>query len=619
MAPADSAPLHLPPGPTPANDGGWLLAGRYRLETLLGRGGMGEVWAATDMALKREVAVKLTQLRLADHPDFARAFVQETELAARLIHPNIPHIYTTETAPDGRLFMVMELIQGITLRRLMDLLGKVPPVRMICYATFAAEALEYAHEAGVCHRDVKPENLMVGEGEEPRAWLLDFGIAKRLLVDDGPLAEGGTTEDEPVRKSGKRRSTVLGTVGYVPPEAGLGGLADHRGDLFQLGVSMYEAISGRKPFPVYEDDKTGTLCALLYEDPPPLPESECPAGLWSILERLLAKAPEDRYGSAGELLTALVALLQEFRESVPAGALRVQVLKKDRQERVVRQAFASVAPRSEPPASASIGAPVATVAQGGTEPIAGRPTLTLGSAFVAKSPAFRGGESKGDADAGPRPTTPMPPGVVGVSPAHPEAARRARERREEPQAGATGPLPVAAMEEPPEEITARVGRAWVEGPGLTALPVPTTRAEPPRAAGEVVPAPSVEEAPARASTAWRPSPMTAALVLAAVAIGVLGIAIGMMVGVRSVVPVATASVVPVATASVVPVVTASAAPVATTSVVPVATVSAAPVATASAAPAKAAVKPMPVVKRSPEIVDPFRDGAKKQAKPGWVF
>jgi eukaryotic-like serine/threonine-protein kinase len=638
MAPADSAPLSLPPGPGPANDGGELLANRYRLGTLLGKGGMGEVWAATDLKLKREVAIKLIHRKLADHPDFARSFVMETELVARLRHPNIPQLHTVETAPDGRLFMVMELVRGITLRRLMERQGKVPPVRMICYAMYATEALGCAHEAGIRHRDIKPENLIVSE-DEARASVLDFGIAKRVLeqaVVAGRRAAGGQAG------TSKRRSTLLGTPGYVPPEAALGREVDHRADFFQLGVTIYEAISGRKPFPVRADDKTGMLSALLFDDPPPLPEDECPAGLWIILERLLAKAPEHRYDSADALLAAFLALLSQFRESVPAGHLRALVLQKDQQKQTVRKALA----RSTPPAEAPKSAP-RPVRGGGpekTEPMPGRSTLPLGAAFVARGPGFH--EATAEPVEEGRGTLPMPAGFVPVSPTSPQSSRRSGVQEKEQEA-VTAPLWVATPE-PTSPVPATGVPAVAVAPARSAVaapaPVQVEVAAPVRV--EVAAPTRVEVAAeaARAVPAVLPvmprSPMVPALILAAVSIAVLGMGIGMMVQVRygqraaeerpaataSAGPTATASTVPAATASAGPTATASAGPTAMASAGPTAMASAGPTAMASTVPAattKPTTRPAPAPKstgdlpvpRSSDVVDPFSSPAKKAAPP----
>lgn len=522
--PAESAPLSEPPAlprGVAAND--VLFADRYRLETLLGAGGMGEVWAAYDTQLKRDVAIKLTQLRLNDHPEFAARFLRETEMAARLKHPNIPRIYTTESAPDGRLFMVMERVNGITLRRLMEMMGKVPAVQVICYAMYAAEALGSAHRAGICHRDIKPENLMVsGDENEPHAWVLDFGIAKCLILEEPEAAGGGqASRDAELVIGGKRRSTVMGTLGYVPPEVALGGEADHRGDFFQLGVTMYEAIGGAKPFPVGLDDKTGALAALAYKDPPRLPDADCSPRLWALLMRLVAKAPEERPGSAEEVLAALLALFRESTlppepapEPAPSEHAMVKVVvEKDRREQLVRKAFASVAPPKDDRADGDA-APAST--QGGTEPMVGRATLPMGVAFVKKGPGYAEAVGEAAGTEAPRMTMPMTAGIV-VSPAHPAA--RAQAERKKKEAPVTARLGGGAAG----------GEAWVAPVGVQ-VAVGASRVE----------VPSVQGAPQAGRVEVprvQPAPRLPPVLAGAVAVAVLGmvllaVAVGMIVGVR---------------------------------------------------------------------------------------
>src|SRR5262249_12584 len=151
----------------------------------------------------------------------------------------IPRILTTGTAPDGRSFMVMERVQHPSLRQVIDERGKLPVIEVIVYALRVAETLAYAHAAGVVHRDINPENILVG-GPGERARVVDFGIAKRVREIDAAVrgAAGGT------------KSTPLGTPAYLSPEAALGRPVDHRADFYALGVVMHEAISGEKPFAV---------------------------------------------------------------------------------------------------------------------------------------------------------------------------------------------------------------------------------------------------------------------------------------------------------------------------------------------------------------------------------
>jgi serine/threonine-protein kinase len=434
MSARTSAPL--PIGPSPANDGAVLLGGRYRLESLLGRGGMGEVWAARDMELGRAVAIKLLLRKLADHPEYVARFTREMKRVARLKHPSIPRVYTTGQGPDGRLYMVMELVPGVTLRRMIRTQKRLDTVTAVCIAIQVAEVLGVAHVAKIRHRDVKPENVMVDDGGD--ASLLDFGIAQG---DESESSTGDEGMDRPRLKGSSR----LGTLGYVPPELALHQPVDHRGDFYQLGVTLYEMLTGRKPYEVAEDDVSGVLAAHAYERPRPIRElvPECPESLCAIVDRLLAKNPDDRYGKADNLLRDLRAT---FRESAPPGHPMASRLAQDRNDQARKRAFArrqSEAGPSEPPESMARpvrAAPVPEPPANHTEPLswpvqphaspatgaaAGvgeRRTLELAPGYVAKSPAYA-------AQAGGRKTVAIPRDQVRKGPTY---------------AGAIGALPPPA-------------------------------------------------------------------------------------------------------------------------------------------------------------------------------
>lgn len=452
MSARTSAPL--PIGPSPANDGTVLLGGRYRLESLLGRGGMGEVWAARDMELGRAVAIKLLLRKLADHPEYVARFTREMKRVARLKHPSIPRVYTTGQGPDGRLYMVMELVPGVTLRRMIRTQKRLDTVTAVCIAIQVAEVLGVAHAAKVRHRDVKPENVMVDDCGD--ASLLDFGIAQS---DEGESSPGDEGMDRPRLKGSSR----LGTLGYVPPELALHQPVDHRGDFYQLGVTLYEMLTGRKPYEVAEDDVSGVLAAHAYERPRPVRElvPECPESLCAIVDRLLAKDPDDRYGKADDLLRDLRAT---FRESAPPGHPMASRLAQDRNDQARKRAFArrqSEAGASEPPESmarpvraAPAQEPLANrteplswphaspSAKGAATDVGERRTLELALGYVAKSPAYA-------AQAGGRKTVAIPRDQVGKGPTY---------------AGAIGALP------PPTRPIHANGAP----PGSLNLPVLTT-------------------------------------------------------------------------------------------------------------------------------------------------
>ncbi|WP_437766392.1 protein kinase [Sorangium sp. So ce281] len=273
---------------------GALFQGRFLIERLLGRGGMGEVWAALDTALERPVAIKIIHRALAGEARYAERFLRETKLAARVAHPNIVRLYDAGRAADGRLFMVMERASGVPLREIIAGGARLDPVRALHYAIQIADALSTAHEADLVHRDVKPENVLVSDGV--RARLVDFGVAK----DARGVGLGLTGQGR-----------AVGTSRYMAPEQVAGGAVDARADLYALGVVMYEMLAGAHPYAVLDEasgiGETEIQAAHVHLEATPLPEvlPGCPEALWSAVARCLAKRPEARFARAAELAAAL--------------------------------------------------------------------------------------------------------------------------------------------------------------------------------------------------------------------------------------------------------------------------------------------------------------------------
>src|SRR5438552_2023896 len=201
-----------------------LIAGRYRLDTLLGRGGMSEVWCATDLELGRRVALKL----LAPNQDIAR-FDREARAVAALAHPNVTQLYDYGSA-DDRPYMVLEYLPGGSLEDLLRANGPLPDADSHRIAGEIAAGLAHAHARGVVHRDLKPSNVLFDE--EGRAKLADFGIA-RLVAGEGTLTEAGT---------------VLGTAAYISPEQASGMPATPASDVYSFGVILYRMLTGELPF-----------------------------------------------------------------------------------------------------------------------------------------------------------------------------------------------------------------------------------------------------------------------------------------------------------------------------------------------------------------------------------
>ncbi|WP_437541472.1 serine/threonine-protein kinase [Sorangium sp. So ce367] len=273
---------------------GALFQGRFLIDRLLGRGGMGEVWAALDTALERPVAIKIIHRALAGEARYAERFLRETKLAARVAHPNIVRLYDAGRAADGRLFMVTERAAGVPLREIIAGGARLDPVRALHYAIQIADALSTAHEADLVHRDVKPENILVSDGV--RARLVDFGVAK----DARGVGLGLTGQGR-----------AVGTSRYMAPEQVARGAVDARADLYALGVVVYEMLAGAHPYAVLDEasgiGETEILAAHVHLEAMPLPEvlPGCPEALWSAVARCLAKRPEARFARAAELAAAL--------------------------------------------------------------------------------------------------------------------------------------------------------------------------------------------------------------------------------------------------------------------------------------------------------------------------
>jgi serine/threonine-protein kinase len=268
---------------------GTVLAG-YRLERLLGRGGMGTVWLATQEALERKVALKLLAPEISADPKFRARFLSESRLAASIDHPNIVPVFEAGEA-DGELFLAMRYVEGTDLDSLIAAEGAMAPGRVVGLLTGIADALDEAHARGLVHRDVKPSNILVAPGQRgEHAYLSDFGLTKRLGSSDALTRTG----------------QVIGSVGYLAPEAIEGGSVDHRADIYSLGCVLYAALSGHPPYE--RDTDLAVLWAHVKADPPTLaPERPELAVLDAVIARALAKDPEARFASAGEMLDAAAA------------------------------------------------------------------------------------------------------------------------------------------------------------------------------------------------------------------------------------------------------------------------------------------------------------------------
>ncbi|WP_354643981.1 serine/threonine-protein kinase [Kitasatospora camelliae] len=272
---------------------GQQLAG-YRLERLIGRGGMAVVYRAEDLRLGRTVAVKLLAPELARNDVFRQRFARESKIAASIDHPHIVPVYEAGEA-EGVLYIAMRYVRGRDLRALLDREGPLPVRQTARIAVQVASALDAAHAHELVHRDVKPGNILIAEGtdsEHPEyAYLTDFGLTKKSLSLTGLTTVG----------------QFVGTLDYVAPEQISGKPVDGRCDVYSLGAVVHEMITG---FPPYErDDDLALLWAHLNDPPPRLTarRPELPEALDEVIATAMAKTPDDRYDSCLGFITALRA------------------------------------------------------------------------------------------------------------------------------------------------------------------------------------------------------------------------------------------------------------------------------------------------------------------------
>lgn len=277
--------------------------GRYCIEALIGQGAMADVYRAQDPEIGRTVAIKVLKPEYTRDAQLGARFLREARAAGALSHPHIATIYDVGSV-GGASYIAMELIDGEPLDTLLQKQGRLPHERVLLLARQLADALAYAHRAGIVHRDVKPSNIMVcADGQTAK--LLDFGVARVGEADPASLARTQVGQ-------------LLGTPRYMSPEQALGLPVDHRSDLFSLGVVLYEMVTGKIAFP------GGSLATLAIqiaqENVAPIGEvsTNCPAGLRAIIDRLLAKKPENRFADGAALVAAIDRELAAAHDEGPA-------------------------------------------------------------------------------------------------------------------------------------------------------------------------------------------------------------------------------------------------------------------------------------------------------------
>ncbi len=269
---------------------GKKLDGRYEISSLIGSGGMADVYQATDVVDQKVVAVKILKKEFAENEEFLRRFRNESKAIAVLSHPNIVKIYDVGFS-EKLQFIVMEYIDGITLKDYMESQGTLNWKDSIHFITQILRALHHAHEHGIVHRDIKPQNIMVFSDGTIK--VMDFGIAKFARE------EGKTSTDQ-----------AIGSVHYISPEQARGDVTDEKSDLYSVGVVLYEMLTGKKPF---DGDNAVSIALMHMQAEIPAPRSmnsAIPSGLEEIILHAMEKNPKDRYPSA----RAMLQDIEKFKE-----------------------------------------------------------------------------------------------------------------------------------------------------------------------------------------------------------------------------------------------------------------------------------------------------------------
>ncbi len=267
---------------------GMIFDGRYRIQRIIGLGGMAVVFEAEDLLMHRTVAVKMLKEGVGDDATSVKRFINESKAVSMLSHPNIVSIYDVSVREDLK-YIVMEHIRGITLKNYMSRKGKLPVREAVSFTEQILRALDHAHSKGIIHRDIKPQNIMLLKNGMIK--VADFGIAKL------PSVETVTVTDK-----------AIGTVYYISPEQASGKPIDPRSDLYSVGVMLYEMVTGTLPFSA--DSPVSVALMQIHNTPRP-PRALCPElplGLQQIILRAMEKDPDRRYQSAREMLRHIVAL-----------------------------------------------------------------------------------------------------------------------------------------------------------------------------------------------------------------------------------------------------------------------------------------------------------------------
>ena len=281
-----------------------FIAGRFRIEREIGTGGMGTVYLATHLGLERPVAVKIIKREFASDSDVADRFLREARTMAKLRHPHAAMIFDAGSLPDGRHFIIMELVEGETLSQALTREGRFSPDRAVQISTQICDVLEEAHRIGIVHRDLKPSNIMLSQRG---ICVLDFGVAKVLA----------STAESTATHASTGSGHLVGTPRYMSPEQCLGQRVGARSDLYSLGVLLYEMLAGRPPF--VDPLQSALLVKQATALPPPLPKlrQDVPRSLALAVHTLLAKRPEDRPRTAAAAKGLLERSLVQPERTLP--------------------------------------------------------------------------------------------------------------------------------------------------------------------------------------------------------------------------------------------------------------------------------------------------------------
>jgi serine/threonine-protein kinase len=384
---------------------GQVIAEKYRLERLLGRGGMGEVYEARHVVVGRRFALKLLHPHLAQGSSAIARFLREARAAGSLEHPHIAAVIDFATTSEGVPFLVMEYLEGRSLGRLLASEGPLPVPRAVSLLLQICRGLEAAHRAGIVHRDLKPDNLFVvpqPDGSELLK-ILDFGIAKLIDEPSAQLTQSGA---------------VLGTAFYMAPEQARGERqVDFRVDIYALGVIAYELLSGHKPHP--GDGYNAILAHILTQPPEPLQgfRSGLPQGLVELVEAAMAFEPATRPSSAAAWAESLAAFSgREISASAAHFDLRAPTLASSS----VETAAGAVTSLPAETSGTTLQSAVGDVQSAPTRPGAGRarwPLLLVAAVALGAFGLLRGRDTSSSA-----PENGAPASAVAVSPALPSAA-----------------------------------------------------------------------------------------------------------------------------------------------------------------------------------------------------